>query len=94
LPLDVEGDFMGTVRKDAKKMFMVADIDKTGNISLNDVLPITRQIFYSYGLAAPEDEVIELRFRAYAHLQENDAVMIDEQRYVELCEELAKTATR
>jgi len=94
VPLNVEGDFMGTVRKDAKKMFMVADIDKTGYISLNDVLPITRQIFYSYGLASPEDEVIELRFRAYAHLQDNDSVMIDQQRYVELCEELAKTANR
>jgi hypothetical protein len=84
-----DGDFAANIKKDAATWFLLADKNETGWIQLSDVLTAARQLFYNYGLPAPDQDVIERSFRSYSRLQEFGAVMIDQPRFIELSLELA-----
>merc|ERR1712072_515641 len=70
-------DLAATVHREAASWFRTADKQGKGLLALPDIATITRQLFYHFGLPAPDQEAVERGSRAYGRLQPNESVMID-----------------
>jgi len=81
-------DLAATVHREAAAWFRTADKQGKGLLPLPDIATITRQLFYHFGLPAPDQEAVERGFRAYGRLQANESVMIDVDNYVKMCDEI------
>jgi len=77
-----------TIHREAAAWFRTADKQGKGLLNLPEVVTITRQLFYHFGLPAPDQDDVDRGFRGYGRLQPNESVMIDVDHYVKMCDEL------